>query len=284
MDDVLDIYISNAEDLISHISTSETPLSDHKHVEIFLSYNPCFLTSPTLPDFSESSFRNLDFDKTDFEELNVSLRIIDWETVSSICKQEEFPQLFKLILLQMCELYCPRKVSPRVQSASSTSIHSRKKRKLAKQLEEAKSSVNCPQARIDPLRSKMALAHLDIRDAINEDLLYHEQQAVSKVKENPKFFTATLKSFLRKKAISPCYLMKTERSTPIPTILLICSRRSFYRYSVIPQKHKLIKQPSRLFQLNILLLTIFLNLQILTLLKPPTILSPTLLQVPMKFR
>ena len=55
-------------------------------------------------------------------------------------------------------------------------------------LEEAKSSVNCPQARIDSLRSKVALAHLDIRDAINEDLLYHEQQAVSKVNENPKFF------------------------------------------------------------------------------------------------
>ena len=50
MDNVLDLYISNAEDLISHISTSETPLSDHKHVEVFLSYNPCSLTSPTLPD------------------------------------------------------------------------------------------------------------------------------------------------------------------------------------------------------------------------------------------
>ena len=114
--------------------------------------------------------------------------IIDWEALSSICKEEEFPQLFTLILLQMCELYCPRKASPRVQSASSTHIHSRKKRKLAKQLEEAKSNANCPQARIDSLRRKVALAHLDIRDAINEDLLCHEQQAVSKVKENPKFF------------------------------------------------------------------------------------------------
>ena len=199
MDNVLDLYISNAEDLISHISTSETPLSDHKHVEVFLCYNPCSLTSPTLPDFSESSFRNLDFNKTDFKELNVILRIIDWEALSSICKEEEFPQLFTLILLQMCELYCPRKVSPRVQSASSTRIYSRKKRKLARQLVEAKSSANCPQARIDSLRRKVALAHFDIRDAINEDLQYHEQQAVSKVKENPKFFYSFAKKFSKKK-------------------------------------------------------------------------------------
>ena len=200
MDNVLDLYNSNAEDLISHISTSETPLSDHKHVEVFLSYNPCSLTSPTLPDFSGSSFRNVDFNKNDFEELNVSLRIIDWEALSSICKEEEFPQLFTLILLQMCELYCPRKVSPRVQSASSTHIHSRKKRKLAKQLEDAKSNANCPQARIDSHRRKVALAHLNIRNAINEDLLYHEQEAVSKVKENPKFFYSYAKKFSKKKS------------------------------------------------------------------------------------
>ena len=171
-------------------------MSDHRHVKIFLSYNPCSLTSPTLPVFSELSFRNLDFNKTG---LVFNLYITDWEALSSICKQEEFTQFFTLILLQMCELYCPRKVTPRVQSASSTRIHSRKKRKLAKQLEEAKSNANCPQARIDSPRRKVALAHLDIRDAINENLLYHEQQAVSISKENPKFFYSYAKKFSKKK-------------------------------------------------------------------------------------
>ena len=57
-------------------------------------------------------------------------------------------------LLHMCKRYCPRKVSPRVQSASSTHIHSRKKRKLGKQLEEAKIKANCPQARLILLEGK----------------------------------------------------------------------------------------------------------------------------------
>ena len=37
---VLDLYISNSEDLVSHVSISDTSLSDHRRVEIFLSYNP----------------------------------------------------------------------------------------------------------------------------------------------------------------------------------------------------------------------------------------------------
>ena len=44
------------------------------------------------------------------------------------------------------------------------------------------------------------MAHIDIRDAINQDLLYREQQAVSKVKENPKYFYSYAKKFSKKKS------------------------------------------------------------------------------------
>ena len=53
---VLDLYISNSEDLVSqYVSVSNTLLSDHRHVDIFLSYNPCSPTHSDPPDFIDSS-------------------------------------------------------------------------------------------------------------------------------------------------------------------------------------------------------------------------------------
>ena len=55
---ILDLYISNSEDLVSHVSTSDTPLSDHRRVEILLSYNS--LAHVTRKMF-QSSFLRLCF-------------------------------------------------------------------------------------------------------------------------------------------------------------------------------------------------------------------------------
>ena len=43
------------------------------------------------------------------------------------------------------------------------------------------------------------MIHVDIRDAINSDLLYKEQQAAGKVKSNPKYFYSYAKQFSKKK-------------------------------------------------------------------------------------
>ena len=58
--------------------------------------------------------------------------------------------------------------------------------------------MNCPTSRIDSLRRKIALAHINIRDAINEDRLYREEQAAEKLKSNPKYFYSYAKKFSRK--------------------------------------------------------------------------------------
>ena len=67
---ILDLYISNAENLVSHVSTVDTPLSDHRRVEIFLSYNPCSTVSSEPPDSAVSAFRSLDFQKADFSKIS----------------------------------------------------------------------------------------------------------------------------------------------------------------------------------------------------------------------
>ena len=53
---VLDLYISNSEDLVSqYVSISNTLLSDHSRVDICMSYNPCTPTHSDPPDFIDSS-------------------------------------------------------------------------------------------------------------------------------------------------------------------------------------------------------------------------------------
>ena len=199
LSNTLDLYISNAEDHVSHVSISDTPLSDHCKVEIFLSYNPCAISPPAPPDFIEGSFRSLDFNKADFEKINEILLEIDWVNLMESCSDKEFPELLNQTLLQACKQGCPKKVPPKVIQNSSVKICSRKKRKLQDQLEEAESSINCPQSRIESLRRKIAMSHINIRDAINENLLYREHQAAEKLKSNPKYFYSYAKKFSRKK-------------------------------------------------------------------------------------
>ena len=131
LNNVLDLYISNSEDLVSHVSVSETSLSDHRRVEIFLSYNPCSFAPPNPPDFIDSTFRSLEFHKADFGGINEMLSSVDWAALMGICNQEDFPELFSLTVLQICQSCCPRKIPPKNNNTSSfLRIPSRRKRKL----------------------------------------------------------------------------------------------------------------------------------------------------------
>ena len=196
---IFDLYISNSEDFVSHVSVSDTAFSDHRLVEILLSYNPCSFVPSSPPDFFNSSFRSLDFHKVDFNSINEKLSSVDLDLLVDQCDDGGFPELFTLTLLQICLICCPIKVIPKNRASAPVQISSWRKRKIQTQLEEAANLPHCPQSRIDSLKRKLSLAHIDIRDAINNDLLLREQQAVKKVKSNPKYFYSYVKKFSKKK-------------------------------------------------------------------------------------
>ena len=198
-ENVLDLFISNSEDLVTHVTTSDTCLSDHRLVEIFWSYNPCSIDPPSPPDFEASSFRSLDFPKADFPAISQKLTSVKWKDLWDASSPEEFPELFTQTVLQICETCCPKKVPPKSKTPPLVRIPSRRKRKLQDKLNAAENNPHCPVARIDSLKRKLALAHIDIRDAVNLKLLNQEQQAVSKVKSNPKYFYSYAKKFSKKK-------------------------------------------------------------------------------------
>ena len=79
--------------LISHVSTCDTVMSDHR-----------------ISD-KDSSFRSFDFNNTDFDSINANLMSINWHLLWDFCSPEEFPELMTLVLLQICEMCCPQKQS-----------------------------------------------------------------------------------------------------------------------------------------------------------------------------
>ena len=67
-------------------------------------------------------------------------------------------------------------------------------------LNTSKSNPYAPNSLLTSLKHKVALAHLAIRDAIVADLQHRENEAVSKVKDNPKYFYSYCKRFSKKKS------------------------------------------------------------------------------------
>ena len=147
VNNVLDLCITNSEELISHVSTSDTILSDHRLVEIFWSFNPCSFTSPNPPVFVESSFRSLDFFKADYSAISNMIESVDWETSD----QENFPELFTQTVLTVCKICCPRKIPPKSKPKSLIRVPSRKKRKLQTELHAAENDALCPEASLKSL-------------------------------------------------------------------------------------------------------------------------------------
>ena len=95
-DNILDLCISNSPNLISHVSTCDTDMSDHRIADIMLSYNPCNLSKPSPPDFNDLSFRCFDFNRTDFYSVNANLESINWKQLYELRLPEEFPELMTL--------------------------------------------------------------------------------------------------------------------------------------------------------------------------------------------
>ena len=193
------LCLSNSPNLVTHVSVSETPLSDHRLLEIFLPYNPCSPRPPAPPDFSADSFRSLDFHRADYDKINSLLSSVNWQELWNLSDPSEFPELLTLVLLQICELGCPRKQLTTRNSNCSLHALSRKKRKLQSRLRSAEEDPTSTAAHLESLRKQLAAVYADMRDSINNDLHYREEQAVNKVRCNPKYFYSYAKKFSKQK-------------------------------------------------------------------------------------
>ena len=240
-DNTLDLFITNSPNLVSHVSVSKTPLSDHGLVEVFLSHNPCQPQKAAIPNFSSSSFRSLNFNKADFELINSHISSINWQDLWELCSnpQEDFPELFTLVLLQVCELFCPKKRPPSLKGCKSIRALSRKKRRIKKQLERAISNPFSPTVQVSALQNKLALAYADIKDAINDGIAYKERLAISKIKDNPKYFFSYAKKFSKQKQSISMLIDENKNTCSNPEEIANLLQKQFCRVFSDPAKTNL---------------------------------------------
>ena len=196
---ILDLFVTNSASLVTHVASSDTQLSDHRLVEIYFSYNPCQPSCSSPPIYEPASYRSLDFHRADFDGINRALHDIDWNDLAETCNDEEFPEIFSQTLLQTCMSNCPLKAPPQRKGSRTMRILSRKKRKLQNKYDELMKTPHTPQSQLESLDRKIAMVHYDIREAIRSEHRFREEQAVSKVKCNPKYFYSYAKRFSKKK-------------------------------------------------------------------------------------
>ena len=195
----LDLFLTTSAALVTHVDVSATDLSDHNMVEVYLSYNPCHPNVNVPPSFEGASFRSLDFNRADFPRINTDIQDIDWETLLENTGLENFPAAFSSRILAICKEHCPLKLPPKRQGSTKMRILSRKKRKLQHRLDTALADPNARPEYIRKLEDSIANLHYDIMDAVISDRRYREEQAVGKVKSNPKYFYSYAKKFSKQK-------------------------------------------------------------------------------------
>ena len=144
----------------------------------------------------ETSFRALDFNRADFEELNKALSSVNWNAERDSTTFEDFPAEFTRKVLDVCLENVPRKRPPKGKPNVYNSLR-RKKSRLKNRLAAALCAGD--NARIKKLEDEIGLITFEIKEAIVKHLDEGERRAVEKIKVNPKYFYSYAKSFSKVK-------------------------------------------------------------------------------------
>ena len=195
-DNILDLFFTNDDQLVTHVDSTKSDLSDHNMVEVIISSNPTLSNRSHVNVFDKNDFRSLDFHQANFDALNEKLNNVDWVNLRASCSFEEYPAVFTDTIFQICKSVTPLK-KPSTGRPKVLHALQRKKKRLQTRLSAAEHGGD-PQ-RIQSLKDEISLICFDIKEAILHHLDTREQAAVSKIKSNPKFFFSYAKSFSKSK-------------------------------------------------------------------------------------
>ena len=187
---ILDLFITNNSNIVLQTDTVDTSLSDHRIVEIKTTYNLLTTQAKNKPYFPEHSFRSINFQKASYSDISAHLKTIDWEELKGLCSPDEFPELFRLTLLQISMLYSPPKSKQSNKSnpfVRSRNVLRRRKRKVKAQIHslEVKNSTS---KKIDKLRAELYDINTKIKVSINNQRQLKESKAVNSIKDNSRYF------------------------------------------------------------------------------------------------
>ena len=196
---ILDLFLTNNPNLVLQSNSTPTPLSDHNIVTVQTTYNLKTTQGSKKPPIPEDTFRGLNLYKADFDEINKHLESINWDELQAICTPEEFPELLRLTVLQVCMLYSPTKSNPSKYKNFFTrerDILRRRKRKVKPQI-DALSNKNPNSQKLETLRAELYDVERKIKDSIINQRASKEVKAIECIKKNPRFFYSYAKQFAK---------------------------------------------------------------------------------------
>ena len=199
---ILDLFLTNNPNLVLHTTSEETRLSDHNIVKIYTSYNLTSPRKPYRPHFESCSFRDLNLHKANFDNINSDLNATDWEHLKSVCPADEYPELFRLIVLQICMEHAPIKsqqnktINPHLRKRNTLR---RRKRKIIPQIQALK-NINPKSPKLVKLRAELYDIEHNIIDSITEQQRHREAGVLTKIVENPRYFYSYAKRYSKRKS------------------------------------------------------------------------------------
>lgn len=166
---ILDLVLSNDVNLVKQVEVKDTELSDHRIITIKSSFGLKQNSTPKIV-FEPHTFRNLNFYKTDFAKLNKHLKSVEWNDLKLLCDPQDYPELVRLVILQVCEFYAPAKCFRTKSNRMSAyrrerKTMNRKNRKLRKILEDKDLNFDSRQK----IKRKIVETH-KIKNSIKNDL------------------------------------------------------------------------------------------------------------------
>ena len=204
---ILELFMTNNCNLVSHVDSIDSFLSDHNIVKVNTTYNLLKPQGTTQPKVPFHSFRNLNLKKANFSDISNQLKEINWKELKDLCTPDEFPELFRLTLLQVAMLHSPCKTAPSKKTnpfVRARYILRRRKRKVRAQVNAIVSYNSKDHAaltnKLRKLRLEIYNINEAIKDSVHEEEKSKESRAVKNIKDNPKFFYTFAKNKKKLKA------------------------------------------------------------------------------------
>ena len=218
---ILDLFITNNVNIISHIDSVETPLSDHNIVKVNTTYN--ILTSREKPvaKIPHDSFRSLNLAKANFSAICDHLKTINWHELKLLCTPDEFPELLRLTLLQIAMLYSPKKSKRSKQNnpfIRSRNILRRRRRKVRAQINAISYTTKDigPSSKLYKLRLELYNINEQIQESVHTQGKQIESKAIKNIKENPRYFYSYAKKHKKLKSTVGPLIKDTGELTDDP--------------------------------------------------------------------
>ena len=187
---ILDLFFTNNSNVVLQCDSSNTSLSDHNIVKIRSTYNMKDTYNSNMPPIPEFSFRSINLQKSDYDKISDHLKTINWDELKSMCSLDEFPELFRLTVLQVAMLYSPEKstqsnkCNPYVRARN---ILRRRKKKVNCQI-KAITKNNPESKKLQKLYSELYDLDYEIKESINYQRHQNETKAVKAIMKNPRYF------------------------------------------------------------------------------------------------